>query len=967
MRAARPALLLALGLATCRTPAPTPQIPPATPALPAPEPSPIASPEPPLLPRRASGWAARTLAGLSLEEKAAQMIGVRTTGLPLNPAAPEARMLRKRVRELGVGALVVFESEVGTLPRLLNELQGEAKLPLLVAADMERGMAFRVRSGVVPLPYAMAVGATRSEDAARFTGEISAREGRALGVHWAFAPVADVNSNASNPVINIRSYGEDAELVARLSAAFVAGCRAGGLLTTAKHFPGHGDTAVDSHLQLAEVRADRERLEAVELLPFRRAVAAGVDAVMIGHLAVPALDPTRAPATLSRPVADVLRVQLGFTGLIVTDAMDMGGARSAWTGEAAVRAVQAGADMILLPPDPGVAVRALVRAVGEGSLSEARLDESVRRVLEAKERLGLHERRLVDLDAVAARLARPEDVERALELARRSITVVRNQGGLLPLHAEQPLRLLHLVLSSDVRNRDIQGIVEDELAARRIPTETVSLGPEVAEETVAQLLARAGEFSHVLASAFVRVTGAKGTADMSPSHARLLKALGVAGRPVLVVSYGSPYLLRQFPELPVYVCAYGSAESSQRAAVAALLGEYAVGGKLPVSIPGLYPYGHGLNLPRHDMTLRRARPEEVGFTSVALDEVDRIVERAVSEKAFPGAVLAVGKDGALVRLAAFGRLSGEPDAQAVAPDTIYDLASLTKVVVTTTAAMILVDEGRLDLAKPLSAFLPGFRGGAKDKVTLWHLLTHSSGLDWWAPLYKALKGQAEYVARIQAMDLVFEPGSKSLYSDLGLILLGEILERVAGEKLDQFIRTRLFAPLGMRDTGYRPDPALLPRIAPTERDPWRGRLLRGEVHDENAFALGGVAPHAGLFGTAPDLARFAQMLLNGGVYDHHRIVSREVVETFTRRAGVPGSSRALGWDTPSEGSSAGALFSSRSFGHTGFTGTSLWIDAERKLFLILLTNRVYPTRENDAIRRVRPAVADAVVRALAGS
>jgi CubicO group peptidase (beta-lactamase class C family) len=401
--------------------------------------------------------------------------------------------------------------------------------------------------------------------------------------------------------------------------------------------------------------------------------------------------------------------------------------------------------------------------------------------------------------------------------------------------------------------------------------------------------------------------------------------------------------------------------------VAALFGEYAVSGTLPVTLPGLHPYGHGLSLPRHDMTLRRARPEEVGFTDGALDEADRVVERALAEQAFPGAVLAVGKDGALVRLQAFGRLSGEPGAPAVAPDTVYDLASLTKVVVTTTAAMILVDEGRLDLAKPVSAFLPGFRGGAKDKVTVWHLLTHSSGLDWWAPLYREIEGQAAFVARIQAMDLVFEPGTKSLYSDLGLILLGEILERVAGEGLEPFIRARLLAPLGMQDTGYRPAAVLLPRIAPTERDAWRGRLLHGEVHDENAFAMGGVAPQAGLFGTAPDLARFAQMLLNGGVYDHHRIVSRETIETFTRRAGVPGSSRALGWDTPSENSSAGVLFSPRSFGHTGFTGTSLWIDPERQLFLILLTNRVYPTRENDAIRRVRPAVADAVVRALAGS
>jgi len=936
--------------------APTASVSPDAVAVVPPSPTPHAEPD--------YGWAHGTLAGLSLAEKAAQMIGVRALGVPVNPDAAELRRLRQQVA-LGVGALVVFESESGTLPRLLNDLQSEARVPLLVAADMERGISFRMRRGVVPLPYAMAIGATRSEADARFTGEVTAREGRALGIHWAFAPVADVNNNPQNPIINIRSYGEDPELVARLDAAFVAGCREGSLMTTAKHFPGHGDTASDSHLRVAEFAGDRERLEAVELVPFKRAVAAGVDAVMIGHISVPAIDPSGAPASVSRPVADLLRGELGFKGLVVTDAMDMVGAKGAWTGDSAIRAVQAGADMILLPPDPDVAVAALVRSVEEGQLSEARLDASVLRILEAKERLDLHRNRLVDLAEVSSRLGRPGDVERALDLARRSITVVRNEGGLLPLRAERPLRILHLVLSSDLRNRDIQGVPEDELEARRIDAETVSLGPEVSNETLEDLVARASTFTHVLASAFVRVAGAKGTADMSPSHARLLRALHAAGRPVVVVSFGSPYLLRQFPELPAYVCAYGSAESSQRAAISAVFGEYAVGGKLPVTLPGLYPYGHGLEIPKHDMTLRAARAEEAGFRTEGLDEADTIVERGVSERAFPGAVLAVGKDGALVHLRSFGRLSYEPDAPAVQPDTIYDLASLTKVVVTTTAAMMLSDEGRLDIDKPVSAFLPGFSGGAKDRVTVRHLLTHSSGLDWTSPLYKEIRGKDAYLARIQALDLAYEPGTKSLYSDLGEILLGEIVERVAGEPLDAFARARILGPLGMHDTSYLPGPELRPRIAPTERDPWRGRLLVGEVHDENAFAMGGVAPHAGLFGTAGDLARFAQMMLNGGVYDHRRFAARDVVERFTRRAGVPASSRALGWDTPSPGSSAGTRLSPHSFGHTGFTGTSLWIDADRKLFVILLTNRVHPTRDNNAIRAVRAAVADAVIAALA--
>jgi CubicO group peptidase (beta-lactamase class C family) len=473
-----------------------------------------------------------------------------------------------------------------------------------------------------------------------------------------------------------------------------------------------------------------------------------------------------------------------------------------------------------------------------------------------------------------------------------------------------------------------------------------------------------------VASAFVRVMAYKGNADMAESHVRLLQALQAAGRPVVLVSFGSPYLLRQVPGVSAYVCAYGAAESSQRAAVAALFGEYPVGGKVPVSLPGFYAYGDGLQVPRHEMTLRAAPPAAAGFRPDGMAEVDRVIEAAVAARAFPGAVVAVGKDGVLAHLKALGHLSYDADAPAVQTDTLYDLASLTKVIVTTTMAMILVDEGKLDITKPVSVFVPGFRGGARDKVTVLHLLTHSSGLAAFGPLWKEIQGKEAYARRLETMELEYEPGTKTVYSDYGEMLLGVVLERVAGQDLATFARKRILGPLGMKDTIFRPGPELLPRIAPTEEDASRGGLIHGEVHDPNAHAMGGVSAHAGLFGTAPDLARFAQMLLDGGVLEHQRIVSRETVERFTRRADVvPGSSRALGWDTPSANSSAGTLFGPRSFGHTGFTGTSMWIDPDRQLFVVLLSNRVNPRpgEENapKAILDVRRAVADAVVRGLA--
>jgi CubicO group peptidase (beta-lactamase class C family) len=366
-----------------------------------------------------------------------------------------------------------------------------------------------------------------------------------------------------------------------------------------------------------------------------------------------------------------------------------------------------------------------------------------------------------------------------------------------------------------------------------------------------------------------------------------------------------------------------------------------------------------------------------GFRPGGLEAVDAVVREGIAARAFPGGVLAIGRGGSLVHLRAFGRLTYDEGAAAVAPDTIYDLASLTKVIVTTTLAMILVDEAKLDLDARVSGFVPGFTGGGKERVTLRQLLTHSGGLLWWAPLYKELKGKAAYLERIVAIELSYEPGTKSVYSDLGLILLGDVVERLGGAPLGELARRRVLDPLGMKDTLYVPPAGLVPRIAPTENDPWRGRLLRGEVHDENAFALGGVAPHAGLFGTAADLARFACMLLDEGRGPVARLVSRATVELFTERAGVPLASRALGWDTPANETgarsstpgapgytSAGSLLSPRSFGHTGFTGTSMWMDPERELFVVLLTNRVHPTRENEGIRAVRAHVADATVRAL---
>lgn len=349
--------------------------------------------------------------------------------------------------------------------------------------------------------------------------------------------------------------------------------------------------------------------------------------------------------------------------------------------------------------------------------------------------------------------------------------------------------------------------------------------------------------------------------------------------------------------------------------------------------------------------------------------VAELLRQAVATGVFPGAVAAWGRSQAPGHVAALGRLTYDPGAAPVVrPDTLYDLASLTKVVVTTTLAAQLVERGLLDLQEPVAKRLPDFRATLGETVTAGHLLDHSGGLPPHLPLYLDTSGPAAYRARLATVALEARPGTRTAYSDLGFLVLGLVIEQAAGAGLEQLARERVLAPLGLRETLFRPPAGLRERVAPTEDCPWRGRRLQGEVHDENAWALGGVAPHAGLFGSAPDLARFARCLLNGGELDGARLLRPETLEHFTCRTGRPaGSSRALGWDTPSgESSSAGSRLGPRAFGHTGFTGTSLWLDPEAGLYVILLSNRVHPTRATglEAIRAVRRRVADAAVAEL---
>jgi len=929
------------------------------------------------LPAAAAQWVESTLQKMTLDEKVGQVIFTTYHGsFTATDAAAYAEMMRD-VETLHVGGFInitqssplgVVKSQAYPTAVLTNQLQAKSKLPLLIGADFERGTAMRLDEGT-SFPTAMALAAAGNPKDAYTMGKITALEARAVGIQWIYAPDSDVNNNPDNPIINTRSFGEDPKKVAEFVAAFVRGVQENGGMATSKHFPGHGDTSTDSHMDLPIIKADRQRIESLELVPFRAAIAAGADSIMTGHLSIPALEPEpNLPATLSPNIlTGLLRKELGYQGLVVTDAMDMGGITVRYApGDAAVRAFAAGTDALLMPPVPDAAFDALKEAVKSGRISRERLDASVRRLLQAKARMGLYKQRLVDVNALNKNFGKVEWQREAQDISDRGVTLLRDTPHRLPLDGTKPTRALLVSLYSDPEpypgedlERELRQRV-DALTALRADTKFAKAGN--------LNLPAPDTYDVAILALFVKVSDRKGNVDLPTEQAALADQIYKTGKPVVTIGFGSPYLVEHFPQAETWLAAFGISDVAQISIARALSGEIPVRGHLPVTVPGVdMKAGFGIEVPADPMKVQtmdgRAEPQ--------LRPAYDVLEKAIADKAFPGATLAVGYKGK-VSLHAFGKLSYDAKSPQVNVRTMYDVASLTKVIITTTLVEKLVEgdfKSPLLLDVPIERYLPEWASGPqpewRHRVTVRHLMTHTSGLPPFKEYWRTSKGKADTLRMIFAEPLESEPGTKMVYSDLGIILMAEIISRLTGRTLDDLAKEYIFTPLAMNDSMYKPPKKLWPQIAPTEFDAiFRHRLIQGEVHDENAFAIGGVSGHAGLFSTAPDLAAFCQMLLDGGVYAHQRILKRATIAQFTVPQQLSGGTRTLGWVVPTEGSSSGLYFSPHSFGHTGFTGTSIWIDPDRQLFVVLLTNRVNPTRENHKIAEMRPALHDAVMQAL---
>lgn len=572
---------------------------------------------------KALKWANEQLRKMSLEEKIGQLISVGVNATFLNQDSDAYRALKHQIEDNKVGGIILFRGPVYESVILVNRMQELAKYPLLISADLEAGAGMRFED-TVNFPWNMAVGATGNPEYARRQGEVTAREARALGVQHIFAPVVDVNNNAANPVINVRSYGEDPAEVARFGVAFTEGAQAAGAIATAKHFPGHGDTAVDSHRGLPEINVGRDRLNSVEFVPFKASVDAGVGSVMVGHIAMPQIDATAVkplpqnvkskpvdtdeageiieekaamPATMSPVIGNILRKDLKFPGMIVTDALSMSGLTIYFTQEeAAVRALEAGADMLLKPADVDASFRGVHEAVKSGRITEQRVEESARKILAAKYDLGLVDQRITPVDTID-RIVGSRDVPAlATEIAEHAVTLVRDEDKLVPLKKPEA-RIFNLAVTNGEDRNWIANAFVSRLGRGGVKVETVVLDERSTDQDVQKAIERAKSADLVIASLYGRVrSGQVLSVGIPDAGARALSALIAAKSPIVGISFGNPYLLQSFPGLRTYLVAYGDMPSLQQAVARALLGEIDIGGKLPISLPGLYPRGTGIQV-----------------------------------------------------------------------------------------------------------------------------------------------------------------------------------------------------------------------------------------------------------------------------------------------------------------------------------------------------------------------------------
>ncbi len=927
-----------------------------------------------------STWVDSVFNSLSQEERIAQLMIIRSYS---DQAPSYYKDITDLISEYNIGGITFFKGSPVSQAQICKYWQRIAKTPLLICMDGEWGVGMRLDS-VMDFPYQMTLGAIRNDSLIYLMAKAIGKQFKRIGINVNFAPVVDVNNNPLNPVINFRSFGENKYNVANKGIAYMKGLQDEGILATAKHFPGHGDTDSDSHYTLPIIKHSSEYIDTLELIPFKKLIEKGVDAIMIAHLYLPAFDTAvNTPSTLSKSiVSDLLREKLGFNGLIITDALDMKGVTEfIKPGEIELKALLAGNDILLLPEDVPKAVKKIKKAISKGLISQEVIDEKCKKILKYKYKAGLSDYKDINIKGLSKDLNEIDNIVLNKILYENAITVVRNHNDILPLKRLDTLKVASVSVGVDQPDTFTKTLQK----YSSIDNFFLPQNPEFTE--IKTLIKTLEKYNLVIVS--IKNTNNSprlnyGISQRSIDFISLLKN----NKKIILDIFANPYSLariRDYKNIESIILSYQDNPVSHDVSAQIIMGGIAAKGRLPVSASNDFPAFTGIDTKK--IRFGYCMPEEVNIPSEYLNKIDSIASTGIEIKAYPGCRILFAKDGQIFYDKSFGFHTYDSLIK-VTDNDIYDLASLTKIAATTLAIMKLYDEDKVDIDQKMSYYLPSLAESNKNNLIIREVMAHQAKLKAWIPFYLEIidaaemkdsifsnKQSSEYPLRV-ARDLYIHKNYRDTifarilesplnrknnykYSDLGFYYLMEIVEKVSGQSLDEYLLKNFYLPLNLESMRFQPYKQFdLSRIVPSEVDTaFRHQIIHGDVNDPGAAMLGGIGGHAGLFSDAKDMAIIMQMLLQGGEYGGIKFIDKETVDQFTKQQfPLNDNRRGIGFDKPfdewEENGPACEGASDKSFGHSGYTGTYAWADPENQLVYVFLSNRTYPDNTNTKLAKL---------------
>ena len=934
-------------------------------------------------------WVDSIYSQMTLEEKVGQLFMVAAYS---NKDTTHTNAIEKLIRNQKIGGLIFFQGGPLRQANLTNRYQSKSKIPMFVGIDAEWGLSMRLDS-TYRYPWNMTLGAIKDLKLVEKVGEMMGKESKRMGVHFNFAPVLDINTNPKNPIIGNRSFGENKVNVTEKAIALMNGVQNQGVFSTGKHFPGHGDTAIDSHLGLPTVTSSREHLDVVELYPYKRMFDEGLVSVMVGHLDVPSLEfRQNFPSSISyNVVTNLLQKELEFDGLIFTDALNMKGiSKYRRPGELELDALLAGNDILLFPENVPLAVETISKAYQENALSEERLALSVKKILKYKFKAGLNHFKPIAIPNLISDINPVENEALQYQLYENATTVLKNGGDILPIKDLVNNKIAYVKLGEDTNASFISTL-------KKYADVT-----EVTAPTIDSLNVKLKEFTTVIVGYHKPDKPWKNN-DFTSNELIWLQEIARNNR-VIVDVFAKPYSLlplANYSEIEGLIVSYQNNDVAQQVSAELIFGAIEAKGKLPVSINDNFKVNDGLSTERLNR-LGFTTPENVGMSSEKLTKIDALVQKAIAGKMAPGVQVLVARKGKVIYQKAFGSYTYDSDVK-VTNETIFDIASVSKIVGTLPNVMQQYDQQKINLESTLGSMLPIFANSDKKDIRFKELLSHYAGLVSWVPFYKATldakeKPLAKYYNKIansqfskQVADSLFirndyhdtimkiivdsklSVKKEYKYSDFTFIILGNYLEKLTGKPLDVLASEQFFKPLGATNTFYNPLQKIdRNRIAPTEIDTYfRHQKIQGYVHDMAAAIEGGIAGHAGVFSNAMDIAKIMQMYLQKGNYGNQHYFSAKTFDDFnTCYFCSEGNRRGLGFDKPqlSGDSPTCGCVSKSSFGHTGFTGIMTWADPVTEIVYVFISNRTYPTNPVNTLSKehiredIQKVISEAIIK-----